>query len=240
MEIFGSFARLFEAKSESEWSHALFNLCSAFGFHQGLFAVVPRPGLALEDAFLQSTYHSDWRSRYVKSGMVHFDPTVAHCLKRNTPLVWSPSIFAEKNQAEMYEEACGYGLRSGITLPMHGPNGEAGMLCFVTDREFSTAIKIDIAYHLPQMTVLRDIAFETSRQFQRRYLQHNVPTLTPKERECLTWTATGKSTWEISQILCCSEAAVNFHISNIRRKLNVTSRRSAAVKAVRLGLISLN
>ncbi|EMN5288244.1 TPA: LuxR family transcriptional regulator, partial [Pseudomonas aeruginosa] len=37
----------------------------------------------------------------------------------------------------------------------------------------------------------------------------------------------------------CSEANVNFHMGNIRRKFGVTSRRVAAIMAVNLGLITL-
>jgi LuxR family quorum-sensing transcriptional regulator LasR len=64
-----------------------------------------------------------------------------------------------------------------------------------------------------------------------------IPKLTPRELECLRWTARGKSTWEISHILNCSEAVVNFHMKNIRTKFGVNSRRAAAVIATQLGVI---
>ncbi|WP_260440370.1 LuxR C-terminal-related transcriptional regulator, partial [Pseudomonas aeruginosa] len=44
---------------------------------------------------------------------------------------------------------------------------------------------------------------------------------------------------QISVICNCSEANVNFHMGNIRRKFGVTSRRVAAIMAVNLGLITL-
>jgi LuxR family quorum-sensing transcriptional regulator LasR len=53
----------------------------------------------------------------------------------------------------------------------------------------------------------------------------------------LKWTAQGKSTWEIAKIFGCSEATVNFHMTNIRGKFGVSSRSAAAVKATRMGLI---
>lgn len=61
--------------------------------------------------------------------------------------------------------------------------------------------------------------------------------LTARELECLQWSATGKSSWEISTILNISESAVNFHMANIRSKFNVSSRRQAVVQAIRFGLI---
>ncbi len=63
--------------------------------------------------------------------------------------------------------------------------------------------------------------------------------LTKREREMLQWSAAGKSSWEIGRICNCSEAGVNYHFSNIRRKFGVNSRGCAVVKALELGLIEL-
>ncbi|MBV5851906.1 LuxR family transcriptional regulator [Pseudomonas aeruginosa] len=76
----------------------------------------------------------------------------------------------------------------------------------------------------------------------RAALQHPVSkpvVLTSREKEVLQWCAIGKTSWEISVICNCSEANVNFHMGNIRRKFGVTSRRVAAIMAVNLGLITL-
>ncbi|WP_241668541.1 LuxR family transcriptional regulator [Pseudomonas sp. Sample_22] len=64
-------------------------------------------------------------------------------------------------------------------------------------------------------------------------------TLTSRETEVLQWSAAGKSSWEISQIVNCSEAGVNYHFCNIRRKFGVSSRWTAVVKALEQGLIHL-
>lgn len=65
------------------------------------------------------------------------------------------------------------------------------------------------------------------------------PTLSPREKECILWTAEGKSSWEIGQILGISVNTVNFHIKNVMRKLDTCSRTSAAIKALQLGIIQL-
>lgn len=51
--------------------------------------------------------------------------------------------------------------------------------------------------------------------------------LTPKEHVVLHWGSLDKSSREIAQILGCTEATINFHFSNIRRKFNVYSRSPA-------------
>ncbi|MGI4849462.1 MAG: helix-turn-helix transcriptional regulator, partial [Janthinobacterium lividum] len=50
----------------------------------------------------------------------------------------------------------------------------------------------------------------------------------------------GKTSWETSQIISCSEPTVNFHIGNVNRKLNVRTRQEAISKAIKLRLIMPN
>lgn len=55
--------------------------------------------------------------------------------------------------------------------------------------------------------------------------------LNERELECLTWSARGKTSPEIAQIINISKRTVNFHIENACRKLNVSTRTEAVVKA---------
>ncbi len=63
------------------------------------------------------------------------------------------------------------------------------------------------------------------------------PALTPREEEVLYWCSCGKTSWEISQILSCKESTVNFHVSNVLRKLSVHSRVAAVIKALHFGML---
>jgi DNA-binding response OmpR family regulator len=56
--------------------------------------------------------------------------------------------------------------------------------------------------------------------------------LSDQEVECLTWSARGKTSTEIAQIVGTSKRNVDFHIETACRKLNVATRIQAAVKAV--------
>ena len=64
-------------------------------------------------------------------------------------------------------------------------------------------------------------------------------TLTPTELEILNWIKEGKSSWEISLILNKSERCINFHTSNILKKLDVMNRTHAVVKALENNLITI-
>ncbi|MFT4069275.1 helix-turn-helix transcriptional regulator [Paraburkholderia sp.] len=230
-------APLLDAADEAEWFGAIAGLAETWGFDRILIAMLPRPTMRLEDAYLRSTYAPAWRQMYDEAGMVHIDPTVVHCLSRSAPLIWTPDIFATKAQRSLFEEARSYGLRSGVSLPIHGPNQEAGMMCFVNESNLSDGFRRHVNAALPNLVLLRDLVIDTSQRHLNTHAQTLLPKLTPRERECLKWTARGKSTWEISHILNCSEAVVNFHMKNIRTKFGVNSRRAAAVIAAQLGLI---
>jgi len=233
-----SMSSLWRATDEKSWIDALVLLGKKYGFDHTLFAVVPRPGMRFSDAFVRSTYDDAWRQSYDERALFRIDPTVEHCLTQTSPLIWSSSHFAEPNQQEMYEQACRHGLCTGISLPIHGPKQEVGMLCFVRSDRTQQALDAHVQRNLPMLTLLRDVAFDTSRRFLDGYTERLVPKLTPREYECLKWTAQGKSTWEIAKIFGCSEATVNFHMTNIRGKFGVSSRSAAAVKATRMGLIN--
>jgi DNA-binding CsgD family transcriptional regulator len=62
--------------------------------------------------------------------------------------------------------------------------------------------------------------------------------LSPRQREVLTWTAQGKTTWEIAVIMQCAEATVNYHLKQIFRKLEATNKPHVVSRALSLGLLS--
>jgi LuxR family quorum-sensing transcriptional regulator LasR len=226
-----------DAVDDVTWFGEVARIAGGWGFDRVLVAILPRPGLRLEDAFVRSTYAPTWRHFYDAHGFAHIDPTVTHCTTKSSPLIWSPDLFTTSSQQSMYEEARAHGLRAGVTLPIHGPRQEAGMLCLVNDSNPSDEFWRHIDVVLPNLVLLRDLVIDTSQPHLNAHTQGLLPKLTPRERECLQWTARGKSTWEISHILNCSEAVVNFHLKNIRAKFGVNSRRAAAVIATQLGLI---
>lgn len=61
--------------------------------------------------------------------------------------------------------------------------------------------------------------------------------LTARERSVLVLVANGKSNQEIADELVISERTARTHVSNVLRKLELTSRTQAALVAVRQGLV---
>lgn len=61
--------------------------------------------------------------------------------------------------------------------------------------------------------------------------------LTPRELECLSWAAAGKTSGEISLIVGISERTVNFHMGNCLQKTNSINRQQAIAKCLFKGVI---
>lgn len=227
---------LFDAQTADEWRTTLIQLGNQLGYEHALFGIVANRAIALESAFLVSNYHQQWRSTYDSQRLHAIDPTVLHCLSSAMPIVWEPRTFHGNDQNEFYEQACSYGLRSGISLPIHGSQGEFGVMSFVTSDRRHAASENPMAA-LASLSLLRDYAVESSRKFMREEQEGQAVKLTARELECLKWVAAGKSSWEVSRILGRSEATVNFHMANIMRKFDVQTRQQAVVKAIKQGLV---
>jgi LuxR family quorum-sensing transcriptional regulator LasR len=229
---------LLDCETEEAWSTALFEIAREHGFEQTLYGVVPNRQTPLEQAFLRSNYSANWRSKYDSEKLHYVDPTVGHCLHSTLPLVWEPTTFSAPRQRELYEEASGYGIRSGITYPVHGANGEFGVISFVSDTLADKKFRRELGRFMPELALIRDYVFESSLKFANAAHVDQAVRLTLRELESLQWAMQGKSSWEISRIMNCAEATVNFHFANARRKFKVSTRQQAIVKAIRLGLIN--
>jgi LuxR family quorum-sensing transcriptional regulator LasR len=229
---------LLETDDPESWSRALFALARDQGFDNVLFGMVGSRHAKLESAFLRSSYSPKWRERYDANHLAYVDPTVTHCLASSLPIVWEQQAFRDPAQRALYEEACGFGIRSGVTLPIHGPNGEFGVVSFASDIQANGKFQREIGIALPALALIRDYAFESSHRFCGAGAAQEAPHLTRRELEVLNWVMAGKSSWEISKITNCSEATVNFHMANVRQKFNVNTRQQAVVKAISLGLIT--
>ncbi|MET0980905.1 MAG: LuxR family transcriptional regulator [Telluria sp.] len=230
--------QLLEARDADAWRQGLFTLACSLGFEQTLYGMVHSRHAQFERAFLQSNYSTEWRERYDAERLAYVDPTVSHCLSSTLPIIWEPATFSSDEGHALYEEASSHGIRTGVTLPIHGPNGEFGVLSFASDDAAGPACTRKTAHIMPALTLVRDYAFASSTRFIDQVGGEAPPRLTRRELEVLQWVMAGKSSWEISMITRCSEATVNFHLANVRQKFNVNTRQQAVVKAISLGLLN--
>ena len=89
MSLIERFQGLMELDTEDAWCQELFRIGKELGFDYSLLAIVPKPGMKLEEAFLRSNYADDWRAAYDKSqsGIRRSDSGALHCANDLTGLV---------------------------------------------------------------------------------------------------------------------------------------------------------
>ncbi|MDQ0559573.1 DNA-binding CsgD family transcriptional regulator [Rhizobium mesoamericanum] len=115
-------------------------------------------------------------------------------------------------------------------FPTHESSGGRGAVSFSGDRE---------AFTTEEMRELHYISVHVfDRLAEIRSNDHRVTdTLTDREIDCLNWTAAGKTSVEIAEILTLSEHTVNHYLNRATKKLDTVNRTQAVAKALRIGLI---
>lgn len=179
-----------------------------------------------------------WIDHYLTRDYGDLDPTFQGAMTRVLPFRWRDIAVRNdltSGQRRVLDEARDYGIVHGATIPIHGPDSGLSALNVVCahERQFDEAFR----------SVSRDliwVAVNTHEAFlslSEDVAQQGRVRLTDRERDCLLWTARGKTAWEVGQILAISEETVLFHLKNATRKLGVFSKHHAVVKAIVQGYI---
>jgi LuxR family quorum-sensing system transcriptional regulator CciR len=180
----------------------------------------------------------DWCKRYFERKYFETDPIVRWTPSLQAPFLWDRLAqrcrLSAKEQLVL-RESREAGLRHGVSVPLFGPFGRVSVMSFA-----SASDDVDPLGQINHLEVLAGqfhIAF--SRIATPPEDSHSMIELSPREIECLQWTAEGKSAWDIGVILGISANTANYHIKIAMKKLGTTRRVVAVLKAIRLNLIAL-
>ncbi len=193
---------------------------------------LPVAGQKFEDVLLVQRVPVDWMQLYLERQYSRFDPSLRHCWRTTQPFEYlqSPYDFeSEPQAAEVIQRAKDFGLSKGFLVPVASLTGRHGNV-WIGGYDLELA-----ADEKPIVHLLSLYAFERVRGFGG--FRQTRPSITPREREVLTWTASGKTAWEIGQILHISKRTVDEHLTKAARKLNATNRPQAVASAIRYRLI---
>lgn len=228
-------ASMMEAPSEQELFQRLEQSVRQLGFECFLLGVEVRRPLVTPVHYVTTDYPERWRTLYEQRGYMAKDPTVRFCQEHTSPLHWTESLYTDSR--ELWEEAGAFGIRHGMSIPVHERSGVKSMVSLTRDQP----IDRDVRELESMMAGARVLATCThvaaTRLMVPRMLETVDPVLTPREAECLNWAARGKTAAEISMILRISEPTAVFHLNNVVKKFRVSSRMQAIAVGVSLGLV---
>ena len=150
-----------------------------------------------------------------------------------TPKFWSDWSLL-KSEAQNLSECYAVESIAGISIPVHGPRGRNG--CFSLEFCNTSARPKDSDIQLIQWVC--QYAHQSFCRLQI-YQPSDLPKLTERETQILTWMALGKSNADIADILGISFHTVGTYTRRIFVKTNTNNRTSAALYGISTGLINV-
>jgi LuxR family quorum sensing-dependent transcriptional regulator len=223
------------ANTEDELTSVIASSVSAFGFEHFWCATPETHRRSDFDAgVLIHRWPKDWFDLYRQSKFHLHDPIIKYTRSHLGSFNWSQVPVPDHAIARsiMRVAADDFQLRSGICVPIHGFNGYQASISFAgceveETAEAKSAVEMIAIYAVNKLT-----QFRAARPGQDKVL-------TPRQCEILSWTALGKTAWDIGQILSISEDTVNKLVAAAILRLDVSNRTHAVAEAIRRREISL-
>lgn len=163
------------------------------------------------------------------------DPVLARGASSVLPFGWDEIPRDKPAVRRLFDDASSFGLQHGLTVPMHGANGEFGLMSFARRESLPTGMRrtrlfqrsLWLCAHVQER--MRDFVLESKPLGGAR--------LSGRERDCLRHAAQGLPASGIAARLQIAESTVVFHLNSAERKFGVRNRGHAIARAVALGAI---
>ena len=235
---FDTIQRLRLVKSPKELMTILAEVGDQFGFAKACaIASIPQANRNFAEYCYAERWPAGWHERYLERRYFGDDPVIKRLRKAGEPFAWHEVAVTgdkEKMAAAIMNEAGEFELRAGFNVPIQTVKGDLATVVFAGDR-------FDLAWEdRPALLLIAIYAHDKMRELmgvRPMHPQQQRP-LTPREIEVLKWTAEGKTSQDIADILEVALPTVQSHIANLCRKLDVVTRAQATARAVRWGILS--
>jgi LuxR family quorum sensing-dependent transcriptional regulator len=220
--------------AEEVWK-AFLAFAARYGLRFGALCDLPGAHERFRDTMICLSWPEGWSERYFEQNYVRRDPAVLQAAETLDPYTWDEILenpVYSKAQRRIVHEATDFRMKSGFVVPIVGfRTGTTFVTVAGTDVDLSSRARAELQLAAVYAhTRIRALAVTKRRP-------PFVPPLSERERECLSWVATGKSDWEIGEILSISEKTANAHIERAKTKLGVPTRMQAVVMALHAGAI---
>ncbi len=193
------------------------------------FAYLCMPSRRNDQARLISTYPPTWTAHYLSKRYERLDPVIRRALQVTEPFEWGKEAAGETlsdEQRQLFEEAARFGIRYGFTIPIHDGRGPVAAVTFASDEQ-SPRFKQCVESHRRVLQLMALYFHANACRKLRTDRMIDGVALSPREYECLQWSASGKSAADIGEILGISRRTAAFHLDNARAKLGVSSLHQA-------------
>ncbi|MEN8892378.1 autoinducer binding domain-containing protein [Planktotalea arctica] len=220
-------------KSEAGFTSFLTDLCDKLELDFATYCAV---NTVSDQVIGFSTYSNEWKEHYGAQRFQNVDPTLHLPMRSIAPVDWQ-RLSEHEDFKKVFEHARDFNIaEQGLSIPIHGPYGEVGLISVARDcsRETWDKLRKNVIGELQTAAVsLHDTVMQSDT------LGHALrrPHLSSRECEVLQWTAAGKSQIDIGDILSISSRTVEVHLRSARSKLCALTTPQAVGRAIAMGFI---
>jgi DNA-binding CsgD family transcriptional regulator len=206
-----------------------------FGLDHITLAIAPTAqDKTLASVIRETTLPMEYCREFDRQAFMRFCPTVPHISRSIMHNTWwlghdgkSPDFECPVEMADLMRQ---HDLLMGVLFSLNAIDGTRYVVRY--DGKRSPLPQQDIN----ELSMLTTQAFDVFDRLRRT--ASNVNVLSARELEVLRWTAQGKTSLEIGQILSLSDHTVNAYMTNAIRKLDCVNRTQLVAKAIRMKIIS--
>ena len=211
------------------------------GYDYYRFALILPMSMQRPKVVLFNQCPDSWVQAYTENNMLACDPVIRLARKQTLPIYWNRlderASFLQEGTMDVMGLAAEFGLRNGISFPLHGAAGENGILSFITSERASSDLLLESS---PILSWMANYIFEAAIRVVRLRDSDQQAALTDRETECLFWASEGKTSGEIACILGITERTVNYHLNQVTRKTGSMNRYQAIAKGISSGILLPN
>ncbi|MEM8795900.1 MAG: autoinducer binding domain-containing protein [Pseudomonadota bacterium] len=208
--------------------------------------------------YTDGTSGKRWEEEYQTENFVDVDPCISHARRTHRAFTWDQApmpIRAGKHKPrglQLMDAAQDHGFKQGFVVPYHFVDSVGrtySSLVVLFWKEGASDFQKQISEVEAQVQVLTiywiqkvvDVVYD---QFKPKAIENivsnsSIATLSDREREVLRWTALGKTSPEVAEILDLSDYTVRDHWKTILKKTGASTRTAAAMQALQAGIIDI-
>ena len=223
------------AQSGAEFEQALWNLSVRLGFDYFALSLEPRVATANAPEVLVHNYPAEWAKVYTTFDLGARDPVRRACDHSFTGFAWSDIdnlVPLTRGDRQMLSVGRECGLDNGFTVPRHLPGLVRGTCSFAVKPGRDLPVSI-----LPLAELVAAVALTRALAHLGLRRQRQPPRLTDRQRDCLVWSARGKTAVETGIILGISTETVIQHLKLARERYDVHNKNALVIAALFDGVI---
>ncbi|MBW9055136.1 helix-turn-helix transcriptional regulator [Rhizobium mesosinicum] len=222
------------ARTRGLFVQTLARVAAAFGFQHATLLNAPTiEDLLLKPLIIESSLPVSYIRDFDRGHMLRVSPFAARMRESVVPQVWhlNDPGDAQSFPAGVRNLMLQHGMTTGIAMPINSPDGQRLAFWFAGERTSLGQAEIN------ELAMVFLHALDTYNSVKRNEVSAHSA-LSARELEVVRWTAQGKTSIEIGQILALSDHTVNAYMTNAIKKLDCVNRTQLVAKAIRLKLIN--